>query len=675
MNKTTSKWKILPKLALTGVVKNGTIYYPYIGAGIFSVFIFFVFSSILRNDIIDILPKSAYAWMLLQVGRVLLGIILLLFICYTNSFLMKRRKREIGLYNILGLEKKHIGIMMFVESLFIYGTVMAAGVILGCVLSKLLFLLLLRMTGLPLDVSFSFDPMAVLQTAGYFLVVYGINFVSNLIEVGKTKTVELLSGSRKGEKEPKFLWIYAALGVGIMGWGYWIAITAKMDMFIFMNFFLAVFLVIIGTYFLFTSGSVAFLKLLKKNRKAYYKASNFVTISGMLYRMKKNAASLVNICIFSTMVIITFTCTATVYLGLDGMQAHSYPYDVNMYYQKEQADTEAIETGIAGLEEKYDVTKNKYVTYERFQLACGKTEDSFDVVFTDRDSYWNNFKVNIMLLEDYNRIEGRNVELAEDEVLMFCSGPDYGYDTVDFMGNVLKVKEEPKSFQIAPKAETDVYMSYYYLIVKDRAVYERLAESWAKENGVEDVEGFLQSDYRIFRFAIEGSEEAKNEMIRELSEWSQLQPGYVSFDNEVERRSEDKVMIGGLLFVGILFGLVFMMCLLLIMYYKQIVEGYEDKNNFEIMQKVGMSDSEIKGTIGKQILQVFFLPLLGAVLHTTAGMFMVSQLLTSIRFYDIWLSIRCAIGVSVIFVFIYGFCYLLTAKTYYGIVRSGQKAA
>lgn len=672
MNKLTSKWRILPKLALTGVVKNGTIYYPYIGAGVFSVFTYFVFSSILHNDIIDILPRSAYVWMLLQIGRVLLGIILLLFTFYTNSFLMKRRKKEVGLYNILGLEKKHIGIMMFAESLFIYGIVMAAGVILGCILSKLLFLLLLRMTELPLDVSFSFSPMAVVETAVFFFVVYGMNFISNLIEVGKSKAAELLSGSRKGEKEPKFLWLYAALGIAVMGWGYRIAIISKVDSDIFLNFFLAVFLVILGTYLLFTSGSVAFLKILKKNRGIYYKSSNFITISGMLYRMKKNAASLVNICIFSTMVIITFTCTASVYLGLDDMQRHTYPFDVNMYYQDAQTDAEAVEEGIADLAEKHQVKTANYVTYRRFRLSCGKTEDSFHVAFSQQDKFWDNFKVNIMLAEEYNRIENRNVELAEDEIILFSSGADYGYDTVNFMGKELKVKEEPAAFRISSKAQNDVYDNAYYLIVKDENVYEQLVGAWAEKNGVEDMQGFLDSDYRVFRFMTEGSEEARKEMIEELNVWSQLQPGYVSFENKLEAREDNRSMIGGLIFIGILFGLVFMMCLLLIMYYKQVVEGYEDKDNFEIMQKVGMSDTEIRGTIRKQILLVFFLPLLGAILHTAAGMFMVSRLITTIRFYDIGLSVKCAIGVSGLFIFIYGLCYLLTAKTYYGIVRGGQ---
>ncbi len=325
---------ILPHLAVKGMMNNGAAYYPYLAVGIFSVFTFFVFSSILHNDIISTLPKSVYAWMFLSMGRVLLGIILLPFLFYTNSFLMKRRKKEVGLYNILGLEKKHIGTMLFAESFLTYLVAVGMGIISGVVLTKLLFLLLLRMTGLPVDAKFTFSLSAFGETAIFFFWVYAINFISNLIQVGIARPADLLSGSKKGEKEPKLLWVWAALGAMALGFGYKLAIYSEADSMIFNNFFFAIFWVVGGTYLLFTSGSVAFLKLLKKKKKFYYKPSNFITVSGMLYRMKKNAASLVNICIFSTMVMITLVCTLSLYLGLEDMMDFSFPFDFNVYLQE-----------------------------------------------------------------------------------------------------------------------------------------------------------------------------------------------------------------------------------------------------------------------------------------------------------------------------------------------------
>ena len=242
------KLKLLPSMAFKGIINNGNVYYPYLAAGIFSVFTYFVFASILQNDLVKTLPKSAYAWVLLTIGKGLLAIILLFFLIYANSFLVKRRQREFGLYNILGLEKKHIGSMLFFENVLIYAVVLAGGIVLGLVLAKLLFLVLLRMCDLPIETEFVFEPKAFQETLLFFLVVHVINFVNNLWQMGKAKPIELMSGSKKGEKEPRFLWIYALLGVAALGSGYQISITSRIDSMIFTDFFMAVFLVIVGTY-------------------------------------------------------------------------------------------------------------------------------------------------------------------------------------------------------------------------------------------------------------------------------------------------------------------------------------------------------------------------------------------------------------------------------------------
>ena len=669
MEKSIKKWRVLPKLAVTGVIKNGTVYYPYFGAGIFSVFIFFIFSSILHNDIIGILPHSVYAWMFLQIGRVLLGIILLPFLFYTNSFLIKRRIKEIGLYNILGLEKKHIGVMMLTETLFSYIAAVGGGIVSGTVFSKLLFLLLLRMTGLPVDVNFVFYPEAFLETAIFFLWIYAINLVSNLIQVGKSKPAELLSGSKKGEKEPKLLWIYSALGVAALAGGYAIAIRSKVDSQVFISFFFAVFLVIAGTYFIFTSGSVAFLKLVKKNKKAYYKPANFITISGMLYRMKKNAASLANICIFSTMVIITLVCTSSLYMGLDEILYFNFPYDTGVHFEKKDAGRDHISDAAIALGKENGISIKDLVSYERISLSCGKEGNSFGASFTEEMSSKDNYKVNIISLEDYNEMENKQEVLGENEVFIFSSGADFSYDTVTFMGKSLTVKKEWKEMKIEPKSEKNTFQGEFYIVVRDKRMHDDLVASWAEKNGVEDVAGFLESDYRIIRFNVEGEEADKEVFMSELNTWCEGRPGFVAFYNNLDGRAMDLSMNGGLLFIGILFSFVFLMCLLLIMYYKQISEGYEDRDGFFIMQKVGMSEKEIKTTIHRQILLVFFLPLIGAVLHTAAGLFMVNQLFATLKFFNTPLLAICAVFVTTVFIIFYGLSYLMTAKTYYKIVR------
>lgn len=667
-------WKILPGFAWKGVTNNGTVYYPYFGAGIFSVFTYFIFSSILHNDIISLLPRSGYAWIMLEIGRVLLGMILLPFLFYANSFLIKRRKKEIGLYGILGLEKRHIGFLLLAETVITYGVVLTAGIISGMVLAKFLFLVLLRMTGVSLNVEFVFYPAAFAETAVFFFWVYAVNLVYNLMQVGKARPAELLSGSKKGEKEPHFLGIYAAAGAVILGAGYRISIGSKMDSNIFTNFFLAVFLVIVGTYLLFTSGSVAFLKLLKKRKRFYYRPSNFITVSGMLNRMKKNAASLVNICIFSTMVMITLICTLALYLGLDGILYFNYPFDAAVYFKEKDFQEEKTDEKRRELEEKYGLREEENLSYRRIALSCGKTENAFVTKFSDRMQQADNYQVCLLLAEDYERMENRTIGLGEGEAVIYSEGADFGYDEVIFMGKRLAVKEELTGMRIAPKAGANSLGGGYFLLVKDEEVWNDLADRWMTENGVEDKRGFLndRKEWALYT-DVEGEAEAKDAFMGEYGTWCSMQPGYAGFADNLQNRQSSREMMGGLLFIGMLFSLIFLMCLILIMYYKQISEGYEDKENFAVMQKVGMSGSEIRGTVHKQILLVFYLPLLGAVLHTAAGLFMVDKLFGAIYFYDTRLLIGCAAGMVLVFVAVYGLSYWYTARIYYGIVNGQER--
>ncbi|MDE6168325.1 MAG: FtsX-like permease family protein, partial [Acetatifactor sp.] len=278
------------------------------------------------------------------------------FLYYTNSFLIKRRKKELGLYSILGLEKKHIGVMMFWESLIIYGVVAASAIILGLLFSRLVFLLLLNLAKMQVDVEFTISPVAIIDTLVFYAFITGLNLFVNLVQVGKANPVELMSDARRGEKEPRFVALWSIAGVLALGIGYRMAVVSRLDSTIFTNFFLAVFLVIIGTYFLFTSGSISFLRFLKGRKKFYYRPENFITVSGMLYRMKKSAASLSNICVFSTMVMITVACTVSVYLGMDAIVSYRVSRDLEVYYaQHENPDLEQIRQQAALLAEKNNV--------------------------------------------------------------------------------------------------------------------------------------------------------------------------------------------------------------------------------------------------------------------------------------------------------------------------------
>ncbi len=672
-NHSASKLRIrlLPGLAWKGIASNKNVYYPYLAAGIFSVFTYFIFASIIYNDIVKMMPKSAYMLILMVIGKGLLAIILLLFLIYANRFLVKRRRREFGLYHMLGLEKKHIGGMMLFENFLLYVITLCGGTVFGLVLSKLFFLLLLRLCRMPAEIGFVFEPAAFRETMAYFGIVYLINYAESLWEVGKARPIELMSGSKKGEKEPRFLWLYALIGMAALGGGYYCSITAKVDSMIFMNFFLAVFLVVIGTYLLFTSGSIAFLKWMKTKKKTYYRPRNFITVSGMLYRMKKSAAGLSNICIFSTMAMITLICTVTLGIGLDEIVHFLDPYDLKMSYREEKVTEQDVAGKVEELEDKYGLTALRTDIYNEITLHVQQNENRFEI--QTGEDYEAEYEIDILVQEDYNRIENRLVSLDGDETLIYCNGRDFGYDTVNFFGRIFRVQEELDGFFPYPKADDNAFDARYMMVVKDREARDACVRAWCEANGVVDIDEFIESDtIQRVKILLQGEDGKKAGWIEEFSEWGQSQPGFESLKNGLDWRENSRVTYGSLLFIGILFGLIFFMCLVLIMYYKQVTEGYEDRNHFDIMQKVGMSDLEIQGTVHKQILMVFGLPLAGALFHTVAGMFMVKALFATISLYDKRLIVGSIIGVSALFAAVYGVSYLITARSYYKIVRQGD---
>lgn len=656
-----NKLALLPKLSVMGIRKNGNAYFPYILAGVFSVFVFFVFASIVNNDIVKTLPHSGYAWMLLEVGQVLLGLILLPFILYTNSFLIKRRKKELGLYSVLGLDKKHIAVMMFWETLVIFGIVMVGGVLFGLVFSKLIFLILLNMSGLPVNATFTFSLNALDQTLIYFLAAYAINLVINVIHVFRTNPNELIREPKKGDKEPKHLWFTALLGIVLIGAGYAIAIPAKVDSNIFVNFLLAVSLVVFGTHNFFKAGLLAFLKLLKMNNGFYYRKSNYVTVSGMLHRLKKSASSLSNICIFSTMTIITLMCTLSVWLGNAGILKQQYPYDAILNYNTldfkaaGELDDKLAELAKAS---QVEISTKAAFTYQKLHVV--RSGNTFAMQSSSRPLALR-YAIKLITLEDYNRIENRHETLSDNEVFIFATGADYGYDKVILGNETYKVKKELDSVVFYSKATNNTFGQDYYLIVKDAAVMDKLRS---------DFKSVAEND-RILsvRLNLAGTENDREAFIGGISKWSKSQPGYNSVVDGISGRRDTSSMNGGLLFIGVFFSLIFTMCLILIMYYKQITEGYDDRENFDIMQKVGMSDSEVRGTIKKQILMVFFAPLLIAILHTAAGFMMMSSLLGTLYLFDTRLIIMCGLTVAVFFAILYGLSYNVTSRTYYNIVK------
>ncbi len=751
---------VLLRLAFASFGKNRRIYLPYLGICTFSMMAFFVFSLILNSDIVETLPRAAYATMLLTVGQVLLCFIMIPFFIYTNSFLIRRRKRELGLYSVLGMEKKHVAVLMVYESLLTFGAVLLAAIGLGLLFSRLLLLILLNMAGLPVSVSLHPNPVSAAEAVVFFGVVTLINLGINLAQVGKANPAELLSGARKGEKEPRGLFLWSLLGVLTLGMGYRYALVSQMDNQIFDHFFLAVLLVVAGSYFLITSGSIAVLRCLKKKKGFYYQPRHFITVSGMLYRMKRNGVGLVNICIFSTMVIITVTCTAALYLGIPRIKQFRFPYRYRLEFLENagfgEAEESALQEGVFKLAKEVGVEIKEYQGYRSVRctgiakedgFAAGGGENAADRPYTlyllDYEEFqrlWEGQNLPSELQEGQNLSpelpesqnfsselsESQNLplELAEDQVLIYTSGPDYGKDRIVLNGTSYRVRGELSECSLFPKAKGNTFgggdcalifsspeqvraaAAGFGVDAGTAAVYRAelnlggptetgLTETSLPEGGLSG-EGLPETGVPEEEASPAEARVPENDLLetgtseaglleaevfsggelesRETAFFAGLQrlssglPGFascVSFEGEVK---DIESMYGGLLFIGVFFGLIFLMCLLVTMYYKQITEGFEDQKNFEVMQNVGMSDEEVRRTIRKQVWLVFFLPLAAACLHTAVGIRLVDKLMGAINFFAPELVYGSAAAVCGVFAVIYAFFYRRTARTYYHIV-------
>ena len=658
MNKYIS---LLPGMAVTNIRKNGSIYFPYIGVSIFAMFTYFVFDLILKNDIMYTLPKGAYALMLVQIGFTLLGIIMVPFLYYTNSFLIKRRKRELGLYSILGLEKKHIGIMMFWESAVVYVIVLAAAIVLGLVFSRLVFLLLLNLAKLSVNVEFAISPKAVIDTLIFYAFITALNLFVNLVQVSKSNPVELMSDARSGEKEPKLIGLWSLAGLLALVTGYNMALKSQLESQVFMDFFLAVLLVVVGTYLLFTSGSIALLRFLKKRKRYYYRAENFITVSGMLYRMKKSAASLSNICIFSTMVIITVVCTVAVYLDMGTIVTSSFRREFEViFFGDGNVDGLGLQEKAEELAYRHGVTLEDEIGHSYVSFKAYQKNDTFYVEGMPYDySGWAD--VMLMTQEEYNLLERKNESLQPGEVLLFSGGPDFGYDSVGFEGVRYDVRQELTESRVRRKLTNNVLNKDYIVVFADREQLNTVGMQYG-------VDGYHGRTW-FYGFRPKGEEEDVNGFSEELKQYVQGLAEFAEYRDHRDIMKDQESMYGGLLFIGIFFGSIFLICLLIIMYYKQITEGFEDQRNFEIMQKVGMDEREIRRTVKRQVSMVFGLPLLGALVHTAVGMNMVYMLLGAIGFFETALLIACTIGGCIVFAAVYGISYKRTSMAYIRIVK------
>ena len=650
------------RLAFTNLKKNKRSYIPFLVTAIITIILFFDMCMIMDNSGIKEMPGAGSLKSILGFGTVIVAIFACVFLFYTNSFLIKQRRKEIGLYNVLGMGKKELSIMMFWESLIIGGVSILMGIFGGIIFGRLMFLLLYKIIGYQTSLQYEVTGSSISTTLILFAAIFFVAFLSNLIRVRKANPIELLHGGNVGEKEPRTKILLALFGVATIAAGYIMANIVENPIEAISVFFVAVLLVVIGTYALFIAGSIAFLKLLRKNKSFYYKAKHFHSVSGMIYRMKQNAVGLANICILSTMVLVTLSTTVSLNMGMKNIMENRFPKELILNIDQSNEETiRTVNTVVAEELNRQGLQQENGYRCQYVTMVADKEEDGFSFYALGDPFYFNRVLIQISPVSYYNEMTGENLELSDQEAVVYTSSKTpYGKDHFQIEDTVFSVVEEPDEIPMEKKQDFPV-MESYILFVKDQTVINNLISSLPKA-------GEAPMEYS-YGFDLTGSEEKKEAAASAITK--RIQNDY-AIEGYVELRGvyeEDfHVFYGSFLFLGVFLGGLFLMATVLIIYYKQISEGFEDRNRYQIMQKVGMSRREVKKTVNSQIRMVFFLPLGLAVLHLMAAFRLIRRLLSSLNLTNTNLIIACTIGTILSFAVIYVFVFKMTAREYYKIV-------
>lgn len=664
--------KLYINLAKTNMKNNKPLYIPYILSGIMTVAMFYLMMFLNNNEGLKKIPGAMSLRSILGLGVFVIAIFAYIFVFYTNSFIIKRRKKEIGVYNILGMEKRHIARVLAMETVFVAFLAIASGLFIGILFSKLMLMLLYRILGFEESIAFSIAEQGVEITLIVFGVLYLLTLFYNMMQIKLANPIELLRGGNVGEKEPKTKLLMTIAGAACLGTAYFIAITSEKPLTVLPMFFVAVVLVIFGTYFLFTAGSIALLKALRKNKKFYYNKKHYTAVSGMLYRMKQNAAGLASICVLSTMVLVMISTTVSMYMGVDDKLVTRYPMEICLYsdFDSAMADTDQLEEKLRGLIEENGREVTDSTAYAYFYMLMDHEGSDFSASDNDRID-GTTALVNIITRENLIALDKefseKSVEkVPEGSVWVYASRP-YEEKSIIILGEVF-----PVAGTVLYEADQDMYLANmvdgdYYVVVDGKETEEKLfqiqRESYSEQ----------PNDYQnVIGMDIDGTTQEKincAEAIRPIIQENTLEHcTNIYMEGRQTNKKEFYTIYGGLFFLGIFLGSMFLMVTVMIIFYKQISEGYDDKERYEIMEKVGMSSLEVKTSIQSQVRMVFFLPILTAAVHVTAAFPMLRRLLGLLNLTNTGLFIRCLILTILIFTAIYYCVFKITSRSYYKIV-------
>lgn len=669
--------KLYFKLAKTNLSNNKPFYIPYIISSIITVAMLYMMSFLSDNKGLNKIMGADSLAIIFRLGVGIIVIFSYIFLFYTNSFIIKRRKKEIGVYNILGMEKRHLSKVLFVETIYSAIISLVCGIIVGIAFSKFILMVLYGIIGIHKTVEFFVNIHGIILCVVSFGILFLLTFLYNFMQIKLANPIELLRGTSVGEREPKTKILMTIIGVVCLAIAYYIAITTENPLNVLTLFFVAVLLVIIGTFALFTAGSIALLKLLRNNKKFYYNKRHFMAVSGMLYRMKQNAAGLASICILSTMVLVVISTTVSMYVGIQDELMARYPNDVcvTVDYNSVIDKSSEIEKAIFDEIDSAEVKNKKAFSY--LSVFVGQKGDNFT---TDKEhlSFQNSYLFYILSKDDFikrdNSFKDKIGNISKGEAVVVLN-KKYDKKDIKIFGKNYKVN---KSFE--HMEDNDLYMIStlnglgYIILDNDESVQElydmqekmlgkganyytnKIRFDFKSGNKKQKAAAYKKIDNVVKKYF----KENKNDKKEISSYW-------------VESRQENEqnfyLLYGGLFFLGIFLGTMFLMVTIMIIFYKQITEGYDDRERYQILEKVGMSSREVKDTIKSQIRIVFVLPIFAAAVHVTAAFPMVNRILKMLNLNNEKLFAGCLAATIIVFAVIYYLVFKVTSRTYYKIVK------
>lgn len=660
-------FRLTNKLAVSNLIKNRKLYYPFALAVLLAVTITYLFYSLSLNPNIGKIRGGETISMTLALGMVVVTIASGIIVLYANSFVMKNRSKELGIYGMLGLEKRHLISMVFKELLIFGSLTLTAGLGLGALFDKLIFALLLKLMKMKVELVSTFQPIVFILV----LIVFGAIFLGlifiNAFRIARMNALQLSREKASGEKKGRFLGLQTILGLISLGAGYYLAVTVENPLSAILIFFVAVLLVILGTYLLFNAGITVFLQILKKNKRYYYQPNNMISVSNLIFRMKKNAVGLATIAILSTMVLVTMSAATSIFKGSETFKKVMNPHDFGITGQNvEKEDINKLLDQYAS-DKGLTVTKKEVLTYSNFGVA---NQEGTKLTIFEKGQNRVQPKTIFMVFDqkDYENMTGQKLALSGKEVGLFTKNKELqGQKELTLNDQTYTIKEEIKKdfiLEHVPNQYNILTSDYNYLVVPDLKAFLDQYPNSSIFNQYYGGMNVTASEEEQLKIADDYSKFVNN-FNRELNK----EGSYVYGSNLADSSAQVSALFGGVFFIGIFLSIIFMVGTVLVIYYKQISEGYEDRERFIILQKVGLDQKQIKQTINKQVLTVFFLPLLFAFLHLAFAYHMLSLILKVIGVLDATMMLTVTLSICAIFLIVYVLIFMITSRSYRKIVQ------